>query len=177
MIWDDTGYLISKNKYSENSLIVELFTKNHGKVSGIVYGGSSKKIKNYLQIGNKLFANYNSKNENRIGYFKFEIIEASSPFFFDNKEKLNCLISAMQLIRILNAESQKNLKIYDLIDNFFKLLKSEKDFIMSNKDLLSNRNRWHKNLKKDIFVSEGVNILEQIFLNKAKSEMILANKE
>ena len=125
MIWDDTGYLISKNKYSENSLIVELFTKNHGKVSGIVYGGSSKKIKNYLQIGNKLFANYNSKNENRIGYFKFEIIEASSPFFFDNKEKLNCLISAMQLIRILNAEAQKNLKIYDLIDNFFKLLKSE----------------------------------------------------
>ena len=81
MIWDDKGYLISKNKYSENSLIVELFTKNHGKVSGIVYGGSSKKIKNYLQIGNKLFVNYNSKNENRIGYFKFEIIEASSPFF------------------------------------------------------------------------------------------------
>ena len=125
MIWDDTGFLISKNKYSENSLIVELFTKNHGKVSGIVYGGSSKKIKNYLQIGNKLFANYNSKNENRIGYFKFEIIEASSPFFFDYKEKLNCLISAMQLIRILNAEAQKNLKIYDLIDNFFKLLKLE----------------------------------------------------
>ena len=31
----------------------------------------------------------------------------------------------MQLIRILNAESQTNLKIYELIDNFFKLLKSE----------------------------------------------------
>ena len=31
----------------------------------------------------------------------------------------------MQLIRILNAEAQKNLEIYDLIDNFFKLLKSE----------------------------------------------------
>ena len=25
----------------------------------------------------------------------------------------------MQLIRILNAEAQKNLKIFDLIDNFF----------------------------------------------------------
>ena len=125
MIWDDTGYLISKNKYNENSLIVELFTKNHGKISGIVFGGSSKKIRNYLQIGNKLFANYNSKNDNRIGYFNFEIIEASSPFFFDDKEKLNCLISAMQLIKILNAESQQNLKIYYLIDNFFKLLKTD----------------------------------------------------
>ena len=125
MIWDDTGFLISKNKYNENSLIVELFTKNRGKISGIVFGGSSKKIRNYLQIGNKLFANYNSKNDNRIGYFNFEIIEASSPFFFDDKEKLNCLISAMQLIKILNAESQQNLKIYYLIDNFFKLLKTD----------------------------------------------------
>lgn len=126
MIWDDIGFLVSKNKYNENSLIVEVFTKEHGKVSGIVFGGTSKKIKNYLQIGNKLFTNYNSKNENRIGYFKFEIIEASSPLFFDHREKLNCLISAMQLIKILNAEAQQNLKIYNLIENFFEVLKSDK---------------------------------------------------
>ena len=29
MIWDDSGYLLSKNKYNENSLIAEVFTKNH----------------------------------------------------------------------------------------------------------------------------------------------------
>ena len=34
MIWDDKGYLLSKNKYSENSIISEVFTKDHGKVSG-----------------------------------------------------------------------------------------------------------------------------------------------
>ena len=54
MNWDDTGFLLSKNKYNENSLITEIFTKNHGKVSGIIFGGTSKKIKNYLQIGNQL---------------------------------------------------------------------------------------------------------------------------
>ena len=53
MNWDDTGFLLSKNKYSENSLIVEVFTKDHGKISGILFGGTSKKIKSYLQIGNK----------------------------------------------------------------------------------------------------------------------------
>ena len=58
-----------------------------------------------------------------------------------------------------------------------QLLKSEKEFILSNKELLSNRNRWHKNLKKDIFISEGINVLEQIFSNKSSSEMILAIKE
>ena len=45
---DDEGFLISKNRYSENSLIAELYTKNHGKISGIIFGGTSKKIKNYL---------------------------------------------------------------------------------------------------------------------------------
>ena len=53
MYWDDYGYLLSKNKFSENSVIAEIFTENHGKVSGIIYGASSKKIRNYLQIGNK----------------------------------------------------------------------------------------------------------------------------
>jgi DNA repair protein RecO (recombination protein O) len=45
MSWDDVGFLVSKNKYNENSLITEIFTKDHGKVSGIIFGGTSKKIK------------------------------------------------------------------------------------------------------------------------------------
>ena len=81
MIWNDIGFLLSKNKYNENSLIAEIYTRDHGKVSGIIFGGTSKKIKNYLQIGNKIHVNFNSKSENKIGYFKVEIHEALSPFF------------------------------------------------------------------------------------------------
>ncbi len=125
MNWDDTGFLVSKNKYSENSLIVEVFTKNHGKITGLLFGATSKKVKSYLQIGNKLYTNYNSKNNNKIGYFKFEIIKAETPLFFNNKKKLSCLSSAMQLIKILNAESQPNKKIFELIENFFVILKSD----------------------------------------------------
>ena len=80
MNWNDKGFLISKNKYNENSLIAEIYTENHGKMSGIIFGGTSKKIKNYLQIGNLLFVNYNSKSESRIGYFKIEIQKALSPY-------------------------------------------------------------------------------------------------
>ena len=86
MNWDDSGFLLSKNKYNENSLIAEIYTKDHGKISGIIFGGTSKKIKNYLQIGNKIYVNYNSKSENRIGYFKVEIQKALSPLYFDNHQ-------------------------------------------------------------------------------------------
>ena len=125
MIWDDTGFLLFKNRYNENSLITEVYTKNHGKVSGIIFGGTSKKIKNYLQIGNKLHINYNSKSENRIGYFKIEIQKALSPFYFDDIQKLSCISSAMNLVKLLTAESQINQSIYNLLENFYILLNDD----------------------------------------------------
>jgi DNA repair protein RecO (recombination protein O) len=139
MNWDDTGYLISKNRYSENSVIAEVFTEKHGKVSGIIFGGTSKKIKNYLQTGNKLYVNYNSKNNNRIGYFKIEILKALTPLYFDHSQKLSCISSAMNLIKLLTAEQQSNSEIYNLITNFFIFLETEhwiKEYIFWELELL-----------------------------------------
>jgi DNA repair protein RecO (recombination protein O) len=125
MNWIDEGFLLSKNRYNENSLITEFYTKERGKISGIIFGGTSKKIKNYLQIGNKLHINYNSKSENRIGYFKIEILNAYSPLYFDHKQKLSCIISSMNLIKILTAEFQSNIKVYELIINLFYILNDD----------------------------------------------------
>ena len=122
MKWDDVGFLLTKNRYNENSLITEIFTKNHGKISGIIFGGTSKKIKSYLQIGNQLFTSFNSKSENRIGYFKIEILQAFSPIYFDNSKKLNCISSAMNLIKVLTVESQTNENVYKLINDFYLIL-------------------------------------------------------
>ena len=125
MNWDDSAYLVSKNRYSENSIIAEVFTKNHGKISGIIFGGTSKKIKNYLQIGNKIYVNYNSKSVTRIGYFKIEILKALTPLYFDENQKLSCITSAMHLIKLLTAEAQSNKEIFKLIDKFFEILTSD----------------------------------------------------
>jgi DNA repair protein RecO (recombination protein O) len=140
MNWIDEGFLISKNRYSENSLIAEIFTKERGKISGIIFGGTSKKIKNYLQIGNRLHINYSSKSENRIGYFKVEILNAYSPLYFDHKQKLSCITSATNLIKILTADSQSNIKVYQLIGNLF--------FILHNKDWLKKYIFWELDLLK-----------------------------
>ena len=125
MNWDDNAYLISKNRYSENSIIAEVFTEKHGKISGIIFGGTSKKVKNYLQIGNKIYVNYNSKNPNRIGYFKIEILKALTPLYFDENQKLSCISSAMNLIKLLTAEAQSNKEIFILINDFFEILTSD----------------------------------------------------
>ena len=119
MQWDDIGYLVSKNRYNENSIIAEFYTKDHGKCSGVIFGATSKKIKNYLQIGNKFHINYNYKIEGKLGYFKVEIFKVYTPFYFNNKKKLLCITSAMNLIKLLTVESQENFKIFDAIEDFF----------------------------------------------------------
>lgn len=172
MIWDDKAFLISKNKYSENSLIVEFFTKDHGKIPGIIFGGTSRKIKNYLQIGNQLFVNYNSKSESRIGYFKVEILKAYSPIYFDQSQKLNCILSAMNLIKLLTVDSQANLKIYDLINEFYLLLPDKewlKKYIFWELRLLSNLG-YNLDLceiaKKKIINNKTLYIVESLNENK-----------
>ena len=125
MYWQDEGYLLSKNNFDENSIIIETFTANHGKYSGIVYGGSSRKQKRNFQIGNKILLNWRSKNENRTGYFNVELINPVSPFFFDDKKRTACILSASSILKILLPERQTNKKIYDSFENMLNNLKFE----------------------------------------------------
>ena len=53
MNWEDECFLLSKRKFRENANIINVFTFNRGKVAGLVYGGTSRKIRNYLQISLK----------------------------------------------------------------------------------------------------------------------------
>ena len=121
MIWEDECYLLSKRKFRENANIINIFTQKKGRVDGIVYGGNSRKIKNYLQISNKLFVSHNAKNENKIGYLKTELIKPVSPLYFSDKKRTSALISVCSLLNVLLPESQPNKNIYK---SFEKLITS-----------------------------------------------------
>ena len=125
MYWKDEGYLLSKHNFDENSIIIETFTLDHGKYTGIVYGGSSKKQKRNFQVGNKILLDWKSKNQNRTGYFNVELINPISPFFFDDKKRSACILSATSILKILLPERQINKKIYNSFDNMLFDLKSD----------------------------------------------------
>tara|TARA_B100000287_G_scaffold431013_1_gene487417 strand:- start:1006 stop:1680 length:675 start_codon:yes stop_codon:yes gene_type:complete len=125
MKFEDSGFLLSKNKYNENSVIAEFFTKENGKVSGIIFGATSNKIKNFLFIGNQFSLQFNSKNQSKVGYFKIEIEKIFTPHFLDDKLKLNCILYSLNLIKILTVENQINKSIYDLFFDLYELFNYE----------------------------------------------------
>ena len=176
MNWIDEGFLIHKNIYNENSVIAEFYTKNHGKCSGIIFGGTSKKVKNYLQIGNKFHINFNFKKEGTTGYFKVEILKANSPFFFDNKNKLMCISSAMSLIKLLTVESEENFKIFNLIEIFFQNLRDDqwlKNYILWELSLFKFLG-YDLNLK-NLVSSEIINDQKKYFVKSNSSSKSVPN--
>ena len=176
MNWDDNAYLISKNRYSENSIIAEVFTEDHGKISGIIFGGTSKKIKNYLQIGNKIHVNFNTKSPTRIGYFKIEILKALTPLYFDEYKKLSCISSAMHLIKLLTAEAQSNKEIFILIDRLFEILAFDnwiQEYIFWELELL--KLLGYDLELKNIVEKEIVNDQINYFVKSSKEKKIIPN--
>ena len=122
MNWQDKGYLLSLNKYNENSSIAEFYTENNGKIVGVIFGSTSKKIKSYLLIGNKFHINSKLREDGRLGYLKIEIDEIKTPVYLENKKKLFCIIYCMNLIKILTAENENNVEIYNLLEKLFKII-------------------------------------------------------
>ena len=125
MYWEDVGYLLSRNNFDENSIIMEAFTLGHGKCSGIVYGGSSRKNKKIFQIGNKILINYKSKNQNKMGYFSIELIKPVSPKYFDDKKRSICILAATSILKILLPDHQINYSIYNSFENLLNKLNSD----------------------------------------------------
>ena len=122
MNWQDKGYLLSLNKYNENSSIAEFYTENNGKIVGMIFGSTSKKIKSYLLLGNKFHINSKQREDGRLGYLKVEIDEIKTPVYLENKKKLFCIIYCMNLIKILTAENENNIEIYNLLEKLFKII-------------------------------------------------------
>ena len=157
MIWEDEGFILSKRKFRENAIILEVFTNQFGKVNGIVYGGTSRKVKNYLQIGNKIFIIHNSKNQNKLGYLKTEIIEAISPRYFSDKKRSFLILSIAELLNSLLPDEEIYKNIYLSINNLIKNLENKSWPIIYS--------FWELNLIKELgygFKTEKTNSMKDI---------------
>ena len=166
MHWSDEGYLLSKNNFDENSIIIEAFTLKHGKYSGVVYGGASKKQKKNFQIGNKILLNWRSKNENKFGYFNVELIKPIGPLYFEDKKKIACILSATSILKILLPERQINENIYESFEKMINALEEVNWIYMYL--------NWELNLIKEL--GYELSFLYNDKEKKIYSDQIIVNK-
>lgn len=76
MEWRDEGALLSMRRHGESAAIIEVFTKDHGRHSGVVHGGASRKMAATLQPGTQLDVTWRARLGDQLGTFAVEPLRA-----------------------------------------------------------------------------------------------------
>lgn len=72
MQWTDDGLVLGTRAHGESSVILELFTRAHGRHLGLVRGGRSRRMQPVLQPGNTLHASWHARLDEHLGTFTVE---------------------------------------------------------------------------------------------------------
>lgn len=112
MDWNDKGVMLSARKYGEGSSIIQVFTERHGRQSGLIHGGSGRKLRGVLQPGNQVEVVWRARLLEHLGTFTVEAVYAGSSKVLDNSERLAGLSAACATAEVVLPERLPHPRAY-----------------------------------------------------------------
>ncbi len=113
LIWQDEGIILSTKNFSESSLLIKVFTKNHGLSKGLVLGAKSKKNIYIYQSGNNVTAKWSARTDENLGRFNCELISGKASFILGNPLNLSAIVSMLNLLEFSMVEKEVEVALYD----------------------------------------------------------------
>jgi DNA repair protein RecO (recombination protein O) len=101
MEWTDEAIVLSVKPHGETAAVVELFTRSHGRHSGLVHGGRSRKSRPVLQTGNHVDATWKARLSEHLGHMSLELRRGYAASAMDDPPALAALSSLCALSRLL----------------------------------------------------------------------------
>ncbi|MHA6265258.1 DNA repair protein RecO [uncultured Aliiroseovarius sp.] len=121
MDWRDQGALLSVRKHGETSVIIDVFTEKHGRHSGVVRGGISRKLAPILQPGAQLDVAWRARLEEHIGSFNVEPVKSRAMVLSD-RTALAGLNAITSLLGFALAEREPHPDLYHRTQAMLDLL-------------------------------------------------------
>lgn len=122
MEWRDEGVLLQVRKHGENAAIIEVFTAEHGRHSGVVRGGTSRKMTPILQPGAQLDVTWRARLEDHLGSYSVEPIRSRTVALMSDRLTLAGLHSVCALLAFALPEREAHPALYRRSVTLFDLL-------------------------------------------------------
>ena len=122
MEWRDQGILLSTRRHGETSAIIEVFTPNQGRHTGILRGGTSRKIAPILQPGAQLDLAWRARLEDHIGSFVVEPVRSRAAVAMGDRLALAGLNAVTALLSFCLAEREAHPALYARTEALLDLL-------------------------------------------------------
>lgn len=94
MEFEDDAYVLSARAHGESGAIVELLTAHHGKYAAHVAGGTSRKMRPFLQAGARVIVHYRARVSEQLGSAMLEPVGEGPAALFDDALALSGLAAA-----------------------------------------------------------------------------------
>ena len=85
MDWFDSAIVLHVRPHGETNAVLEAFTREHGRHSGLVRGGRSRKIRPALQTGNLLKVEWRARLTEHLGFFDVELDRPYAALAIDDR--------------------------------------------------------------------------------------------
>mgnify|MGYP005990503407 CR=1 FL=1 len=111
--WSDEGALLASRPFGETSVIIEVFSAEHGRHAGVVRGGSSRKSAPVLQPGAQLAVTWKARLESHLGSFTVEPIRSRAAVAMGDRLSLAGLNAVCGLLAMVLPEREAHPALYD----------------------------------------------------------------
>jgi DNA repair protein RecO (recombination protein O) len=122
MDWSDQGIVLASRPHGETGLVVSLLTQTHGRHSGFVHGGVSRKARPVWQMGNVVEVNWRARTAEQLGNYTGELREPHAARALDNAAELAGLSAACVMVDAVLPEREPHPAMFDGFHAFLTVL-------------------------------------------------------
>jgi len=127
MDWSGEGVVVSVRKHGENSVIIDVFTRDRGRHAGVVRGGASRKMAATLQPGSQVQLEWRARLEEHLGSYRVEPLESRSDLFGD-RVRLSALSAICSMVCFAFPERMALESLYDSTTKLMDTLNADGDW-------------------------------------------------
>lgn len=103
--WSDEAVVLGARPHGETAAIADVFSRNHGRVAGLVHGGRSRKTRPALQTGSMVAATWQARVAEQLGTLRIELTRSPAAEAMadtlNGGRRLACLTCVATLLRLL----------------------------------------------------------------------------
>ena len=163
----ELGILLFNKISSENNLFLKFLSESDEIITGLSFGGASKKKKNIFQIGYFLKLNIKKINNNFPNSINAELSKPYYTNIFNDKYKLHCLLAIVSLLNVSIIEGQKVYGLFNLSREIIEIISNNEKwiidfflFLLNLLKLIGYQIDFSKNLLNEFFNLENLQFEE-----------------
>ncbi len=112
MEWSDNAIVLACRAHGDGHAVVDLFTPEHGRWAGLVYGGQGRRMAPILQPGNLVTANWRGRLGDSLGTYTLELSHPLAAELMADRLSLAGLSAACAVAATCLPERQEHPRIY-----------------------------------------------------------------